>query len=393
MPELTGRRCSAHYTDPPSGRTWRCTLPVIHDGKHKMSTVGLCAAPGCWLLGGQGGGKCQRHRTEDRAPGLAPGINTCGHPGCDLPTHAQDLCTKHYQRAKSAERCDVIEKHDHHSPCPPDWVPHIEAFSANRRLADQSSHTIELRTAHLRRLAREVGKPPFDLTSTDLEEWLGGHRWSNETVRSVRASIIVFYTWAVASGRIEKSPAADLPQPKPGRRNPKPVSEADFATALMTAPPRFRLALKLAGQLGMRRAEVAATHIDHLIKTDDGYLLRVLGKGRKERLIPIGDTFADELTAHVRTYGQDGYAFPPEAGSAAPHISPHWMGTMISRLLPDGYTMHKLRHRALTQAYRNSKDILLTAALAGHASVATTQAYYVAPDYSQLRTIVDGLAS
>lgn len=272
---------------------------------------------------------------------------------------------------------------------PVEWEQPLAAFAANLRLRDVSPGTLELRVSHLRRFARDTGIAPFEVTLDDLTTYLGSRQWKNETSRAFRSSLRVFYAWAVKSKRILESPAEDLPQIKPGGRNPKPVSEEDFKAALMTADPKARMMVRLAGDLGMRRAEVAQVHADDILQTADGYLLRILGKGRKERHVPMPTAIAEELLTLIAKSG-GGYAFPsPEGG----HLSPHWVGSIVSRLLPPEYTMHKLRHRAATQAHRKSGgDLLLTSNLLGHASVATTQ-IYVAPDYSRLREIVEGIAS
>ena len=98
---------------------------------------------------------------------------------------------------------------------------------------------------------------------------------------------------------------------------------------------------------------------------------------------------AAELLHWIESRG-GGYAFPAPDGG---HLTPHWVGTKVTRVLPAGFTMHKLRHRALTRAYAMSKDILLTSKLAGHSSVNTTSQYYVAADLAQLRALVEGLAT
>jgi integrase len=148
--------------------------------------------------------------------------------------------------------------------------------------------------------------------------------------------------------------------------------------------------LRLAGELGLRRAEVAGLSRANLITDVHGHWLRFVGKGDKERTIPLPAGLAVELVALIDSTAGD-YAFPGIGGRG--HMTPHWMGTLVSRLLPDGYTMHKLRHRAGTEAYRRSgNDIYLASKLLGHASVVTTQAY-VAADLSRLRSVVEDIAA
>lgn len=273
---------------------------------------------------------------------------------------------------------------------PAEWDAPLVAFVAWMRLRDMSTHSIDLRMYHIRRLGATLGIPPFDVTLDDLLTFLGSQPWGRNTLAAVSSSIKVFYGWAEQTGRVAKSPAANLPRVKPPTPKPKPIPEDSLTAALAGADPLVVMAIRLSASIGMRRAEVAAVHRDDLIESPDGYLLRILGKGRKERVVPIGAQLAADLIDWINSHGVNGYAFP---GPSEGHLSPHWLGTLVSRALPDGYTMHKLRHRALTRTYDTTKDILLTATLAGHSSVATTQAYYVEPNYTALRAAVEGIAS
>ena len=96
--------------------------------------------------------------------------------------------------------------------CPPEWFPHLQAFIAYLQLRKLSPGTITARSFHLRRVANDLGKPPFDVTVDDLMVWLAGKRIATETQASYVNSIVMFYQWAVKTGRIEKSPAEDLPR-------------------------------------------------------------------------------------------------------------------------------------------------------------------------------------
>lgn len=138
--------------------------------------------------------------------------------------------------------------------------------------------------------------------------------------------------------------------------------------------------LRLGAEVGMRRGEVAQVHSRDIIVDLTGWSLIVHGKGNRERIVPLPDGVALELRALPT-----GYAFP---GQDAGHLSPRWVGTVISRLLPPGVTMHKLRHRFATRTYESSNyDIRVVQELLGHSSVNTTQIYIAVPD-DRLRNAV-----
>lgn len=72
-----------------------------------------------------------------------------------------------------------------------------------------------------------------------------------------------------------------------------------------------------------------------------------------------------------------GWLFPSPRGG---YLTPHHVGTLVSRLLPDGWACHTLRHRTATTAYRTTLDIVSVQMLLGHAKLETTRLYVLPPD-------------
>lgn len=268
------------------------------------------------------------------------------------------------------------------------WAEAIAAYIDHYTSRGVSPGSVDLRYYQLCRLSVEVGRPLGEITQTDLEGWLTRHDWKPATTRAARSACTTFFAWAAKTGRIDHDPAGDLPVPAPPRPHPKPVPEADYARVVAACPPRLQLAVRLGGELGMRRAEVARVHRDHLAEDEDGWTLEVLGKGSKTRWLPLSQELAAVMLSHLRRFGRDGYAYPGESGG---HITPHWLGCLVARQLPAGYSMHKLRHRAATQIHRRSGgNLLIAAELLGHSNVGTTQ-IYVQPDRTQLRQLTSDL--
>jgi integrase/recombinase XerC len=265
------------------------------------------------------------------------------------------------------------------------WETHTTDWTMWLRAVGRASTTINTRVEHIRWLARDTtADEPWTLTTGDLVAWLGSHDWARETRRGVRASLRAFWRWAVMDGRADKDPTTALPAPRPSVPAPHPTPEHAYAAALHHAPPSARLMLQLAAEYGLRRAEVAQVHARDVGETSNGWTLTVHGKGGRERQVPLTPAMAWAL----RTKCQGGYAFP---GQVDGHVSARWVGVRISRLLPPGLSMHGLRHRFASNAYRLSHDLLGVQRLLGHASPTTTQVYVLVPD-GRLRTIVDAVA-
>lgn len=233
--------------------------------------------------------------------------------------------------------------------------------------------TIQLRTYHVGRLARDVyPRSPLSLTVDDLVDWLAAHDWGPHTRRSYRSSLRTYYAWIQAEGLRPDSPAHLLPRVTVPRAVPRPAPEVVFRTAMMDAGPRERIMLGLAGQCGLRRGEIARVRREEVMDDLVGRSLRIVGKGGHQRIVPLPDWLAAELLRCP-----DGWVFPSPSGD---HLTPHHVGTLVSRLLPPGWTCHTLRHRAGTTAYRGTLDIVSVQLMLGHARLDTTRIYVLPPD-------------
>ena len=136
--------------------------------------------------------------------------------------------------------------------------------------------------------------------------------------------------------------------------------------------------IRLAGEHGLRRAEIAVVHTRDVTHDLLGYSLIVHGKGGRERQVPLADDVADAILDAA------GYAFP---GKIDGHLSPWWVGKLVSRLLPAGWTTHTLRHRFATVSYAEDHDVFAVQDLMGHASPATTLRYVQLPDDAKRRLV------
>lgn len=264
------------------------------------------------------------------------------------------------------------------------WVEAVEEWRVALRAAGRAETTIATRTDHVLRCGRALGGSPWEVTGDQLVQWAGSQTWARETRRSVRSSLVGFYRWGVESGHCEASPALALPAVAPGAPRARPAPERAYRDALAAAEPRVRLMLRLAGEVGLRRAEIARVHSRDLIDDLLGWSLIVHGKGGRERIVPLPTPLALELRARG-----EGWAFP---GADGGHLSPRWVGKLATRVMPEAWTIHALRHRFATRAYGLDRDLLVVQTLLGHASPVTTRRY-VAIGEDRLRLTVEGVAS
>lgn len=230
--------------------------------------------------------------------------------------------------------------------------------------------SLDLRRYQLGRLGRMLATPdPWSVTPAALVTWAGSvEHWAANTRRSYRTTVRGFYGWAMEAGHVARSPALALPRVRPAPPNPRPAPDRVYLPALEAATPRERLMLRLAADHGMRRGEIAVVHSRDLLEDLAGWSLTVHGKGGRERLVPLLDDVAIALRRLP-----PGWAFP---GNVEGHLSPRWVGRLVTRLLEGDWTTHKLRHRAATAWWEASgHDVLTVGELLGHADPKTTRLY------------------
>ncbi|WNM27569.1 tyrosine-type recombinase/integrase [Demequina capsici] len=256
------------------------------------------------------------------------------------------------------------------------WSDAIADWGVYMRASGYAETTIYTRTDHVKRVARGLKiDDPWAVTLELLIAWTGSQEWAIETRRSVRASLIGFYDWAVLAGHIEHSPAVSLPKIKARPATPRPCPTDQIRAALERAPERTRLMLRCAFEAGMRRAEISQIHTSDLTRGESGSSLLVHGKGAKLRDIPLNDSLAVALRAACLAGG--GWAFP---GDDHGHLSAQYVGKLMARALPAHWTAHTLRHAFGSDLLAGGTDLRTIQVLLGHSSVATTQTYTKVPD-------------
>lgn len=267
------------------------------------------------------------------------------------------------------------------------WGAAIESWTDHARAAGSPSTTVRTRHEHVSRLGRGIGTPsPWDVTGPQLLLWCSQQNWARETRRAHRTTYRAFWRWAIEHGHCDASPALALPPVKSAPPNPMPCPDHVYTAALAAADQRAKLMLRLAGELGMRRAEVAVVHQRDIVRDLIGWSLWVHGKGDKDRLVPLPDGLARAIATQLVAVG-GGWLFP---GDDRGHLSPRWVGKIVTELLADDWTMHKLRHMFATRANEAFPgDVFTLQEILGHASPVTTRLYTKVSD-RRLREMVNG---
>lgn len=262
---------------------------------------------------------------------------------------------------------------------PSEWAGPLHVWCIELAAGGRSRQTVELRRAHIAQLARGLGGTPSTVSAEELLAWLAARDWSRETRRAWRASLRAFWAHVGREDLVKVVPAV-----RPAVPTPRPAPDDVCAIAWAVADGRTTLILRLAAEAGLRRGEIALVHAMDLSRDLLGWSLRVHGKGGRERDVPL----SDDLASAVRLWAAGGWLLP---GAIDGHLSARRVGELAGDVLPEGWTLHTLRHRFATRAHTAKRDILAVSRLLGHASVATTQRY-VATDREWLREVAGAAA-
>ncbi|HSK25986.1 MAG TPA: tyrosine recombinase XerC [Jiangellales bacterium] len=265
---------------------------------------------------------------------------------------------------------------------------------------DRSPHTVRAYVGDvadlLDHLHRRGGAELADLDLRTLRSWLARLRSQGRarTTLARRASAArVFTAWAARQGLTESDPGAALASPR-GRRPLPAVLRVDEAADLLaaldheaagTGDPvalRDRAMLELLYAGGLRVAELVGLDVDDLDR--ERRLVRVLGKGRKERSVPYGlpadRALAGWLDAGRPTLVAEGVGPALFLGTRGRRIDTRAVRRVVHARLaavPGAPDMgpHGLRHTAATHLLEGGADLRSVQELLGHSSLATTQVY------------------
>lgn len=261
---------------------------------------------------------------------------------------------------------------------------------------------------------RGVSQNTLDAYATDLRQfdnWLKNHavtllsagkadlqaylawRWQQKhkpnSIARFLASCRRFYRFQLREGKIEADPTAELESPKLGRKLPGALTENDV-NVLLDAPDtvtplgmRDKAMLELLYATGLRVSELVSIRQNEL-SLQQG-VIRIIGKGDKERLIPIGETAIDCLMNYLNGARQDllakkdisDFLFVTTRGSGMTRQAFWYLikKYAVQAGIKQSISPHTLRHAFATHLLNHGADLRVVQLLLGHSDLSTTQIY------------------
>jgi len=257
-----------------------------------------------------------------------------------------------------------------------------------------SPNTLAAYRADLTALSRWLGEraiPMMRTTRADLQDFIAFRVHAGARPRSTArqlSSFRRFFRYLVREGVIREDPTAQIAMPKIGRSLPKSVTEEEVE-ALLGAPTvsdplgnRDRTMLEVLYATGLRVSELVNLRTSH-VNLNQG-VVRILGKGNRERLIPLGGEsvrwltdFAKGPRGEILLERQTDYLFPTRRGDrmtrqAFWHIIKRY--ARKAQIAKD-LSPHSLRHAFATHLLNHGADLRVVQMLLGHSDLSTTQIY------------------
>lgn len=274
----------------------------------------------------------------------------------------------------------------------PQWLeePFLEHLEFERNLSPATLKAYRREIARFIDRADSLHRGPTEVKTSDIRDWvavLWQRRLQPRSLERALSSIRTYFGFLVAEGIVDANPAIAVPLPRKEHNQPEVIDRYAIEELLESFPetPAGRRNLALVELLygaGLRVGELVALDMDDLRLTER--LMRVSGKGRKERIVPFGRRAADAVRAYLphrsvwRTQQSgDDPLFVNQRGGRLSDRSVRRILDEAVRLTADLHRLHPhaLRHAFATHLLEAGMDLRAIQELLGHSSLATTQIY------------------
>lgn len=228
------------------------------------------------------------------------------------------------------------------------------------------------------------------ITRADLLVFLAdlhGRGLSSRTAARYLSALRGFYGWAKREQLVAVDPTLNVMRPRQGRSLPKTLTEADVE-ALLAAPDvttplglRDRAMLEVLYAAGLRVSELVALTLPQ-IHFNQG-LVRLVGKGNKERLVPLGEEALTWLARYLREArplllsGSSDVVFPSQRGQTMTRQAFWYRLKAVAQVagISKPLSPHTLRHAFASHLLNHGADLRVVQLLLGHSDLSTTQIY------------------
>ncbi|MEK6277160.1 MAG: tyrosine recombinase [Actinomycetota bacterium] len=283
------------------------------------------------------------------------------------------------------------------------WKQVLSAYDRDlgaRGAAERTRRAYGVDLGQFSEWAQRLGRDPDEVVYRDVRRYAAGLSEAGaaaSTVARKLASVRGLYDFLLRTGRIAQNPADLVATPKKASKLPRVLSSEQITALLERIPARTplevrdRAMLELAYSCGLRCEEIVDLDLGSV--DFESEQLRVLGKGSKERVLPIGEPAQRALERYLATARPALVSDPAESAlllsKRGRRLSTSDVRRRLARWVREaavagGVSPHSLRHSFATHLLEGGADLRVIQELLGHASISTTQ-IYTRVDPSRLR--------
>jgi len=272
----------------------------------------------------------------------------------------------------------------------------IAAFLLEQTGRGLSPNTIKAQSQDLEKLASHAAKEKWESWDVKprhvqrLALALGEMGLDPTTRARILSTVRGFFKWLYETGRLDKNPASGVRNPKLPKRLPNFLTEGESWNLMESIAPvdfvssRTRCILEMLYACGLRVAELTGLDFQHIDMR--GRMMRVVGKGNKERAVPFHDAAAEALETYktFRAEFLSSKKLPPTAAlfinQRGGRLTTTSVREFLSQALNDAairakISPHALRHSFATHLLNKGMDLRAIQELLGHSSLSATQRY------------------
>lgn len=277
-----------------------------------------------------------------------------------------------------------------------DWDRHLRDFEAHlrleRHLADNSVQAYLRDVAHLRHVVEPQGVEPHEVTPEHLHELLARLNAAGIAVATqcrIISGLRTFFKMLMLEGVLKSSPAERVELPTRPRHLPDVLSDADIAAIQATfdrslpGPARNYVIVEVLYGCGLRVSELCNLKLSNIYADEE--MLQVVGKGDKERWVPINSRalgllldYLVSIRSHIPVRpGEEKYVFLNLRGR---HLSRVAVFQFVKEAvaaagIAKNVSPHSFRHSFATELVQNGADLRAVQEMLGHESISTTEIY------------------
>lgn len=259
-----------------------------------------------------------------------------------------------------------------------------------------SPNTVASYCSDVQSFIGETGLDPASVTAADIVDWLASRTLSKRSQARFLSALRSFFAWMMLEKERADNPCDGVDFPKLGRYLPEVLSQEEVAAILESVVPgnwqqcRDRAILEVLYGCGLRVSETSGLHVSDVF-LEDGFV-RVIGKGNKQRLVPLGEVAAECVRNYlmVRPFDTDDL-FVNRSGRPLSRVS---IFNLVKRQamaagIHKEISPHTFRHSFATHLVENGADLRVVQEMLGHESILTTEIYTHIDTRTWQRTILD----